>query len=142
MKRWIFITLFICGTALAIGGTTRTMLIDVITSSATNGDITLTPNGTGDVIVSSGTATTVPYFDASKQLISSAVTPTELGYLTGVTSALQTQLGLKLDDFTGAADNAVMRTDGTGGIALQESGIIVDDSDNVTGVSVFVGHSA
>jgi len=76
MKRWIFITLFICGTALAIGGTTRTMLIDVITSSATNGDITLTPNGTGDVIVSSGTATTVPYFDASKQLISSAVTPT------------------------------------------------------------------
>lgn len=38
------------------------------------------------------TASTVPYFDASKNLISSAVTPTELGYLSGVTSAIQTQL--------------------------------------------------
>jgi len=41
------------------------------------------------------TATTVPYFDASKNLISSAVTPTELGYLSGVTSAIQTQLNGK-----------------------------------------------
>lgn len=41
------------------------------------------------------TATTVPYLDASKKFASSAVTPTELGYLSGVTSALQTQLGLK-----------------------------------------------
>lgn len=41
------------------------------------------------------TATTVPYFDASKNLISSAVTPTELGYLSGVTSAIQTQLNAK-----------------------------------------------
>jgi hypothetical protein len=37
------------------------------------------------------TATTVPYLDASKNLVSSAVTPTELGYLSGVTSAIQTQ---------------------------------------------------
>ena len=42
-----------------------------------------------------GTASTVPYFDASKDLVSSAVTPTELGYLSGVTSAVQTQLGTK-----------------------------------------------
>jgi hypothetical protein len=41
------------------------------------------------------TLSTVPYFDASKNLISSAVTPTELGYLSGVTSAIQTQLGNK-----------------------------------------------
>lgn len=41
------------------------------------------------------TATTVPYFDASKNLISSAVTPTELGYLSGVTSAIQTQINAK-----------------------------------------------
>lgn len=37
------------------------------------------------------TASTVPYFDASKNLISSTVTSTELGYLSGVTSAIQTQ---------------------------------------------------
>jgi len=38
------------------------------------------------------TATTVPYIDANKDLVSSAVTPTELGYLSGVTSAIQTQI--------------------------------------------------
>jgi len=42
------------------------------------------------------TASTVPYLDASKILQSSAVTPTELGYLSGVTSAIQTQLGTKV----------------------------------------------
>ena len=38
------------------------------------------------------TASTVPYFNASKQLVSSSVTATELGYLSGVTSAIQPQL--------------------------------------------------
>lgn len=40
------------------------------------------------------TATTVPYLDSNKRFVSSAVTPTELGYVHGVTSAIQTQLGL------------------------------------------------
>lgn len=38
------------------------------------------------------TASTVPYLNANKSLVSSIVTPTELGYLSGVTSAIQTQL--------------------------------------------------
>lgn len=38
------------------------------------------------------TASTVPYIDASKNLVSSAVTPTELGYLTGTTSGIQAQI--------------------------------------------------
>jgi len=46
-------------------------------------------------ILSSLTATTIPYLDGSKQLASSAVTPTELGYVTGVTSAIQTQINTK-----------------------------------------------
>lgn len=41
------------------------------------------------------TISTVPYIDASKNLVSSAVTPTELGYVSGVTSAIQTQLNTK-----------------------------------------------
>jgi len=49
----------------------------------------------GGVKMDYATATTVPYFDASKNLISSAVTPTELGYVSGVTSAIQTQLNAK-----------------------------------------------
>ncbi len=38
------------------------------------------------------TANTVPYLNASKYLVSSAVTPTELSYVSGVTSPIQTQL--------------------------------------------------
>lgn len=49
----------------------------------------------GNLIDSGATINTVPYFDGSKQLTSSAVTPTELGYVSGVTSAIQTQLNAK-----------------------------------------------
>lgn len=35
---------------------------------------------------------------------------------------------------TGATDNAVLRADGTGGSTLQNSGVIIDDSDNMSGV--------
>jgi hypothetical protein len=41
---------------------------------------------------SSLTASTVPILNASKNLISSAITPTELGHLTGATSPLQAQI--------------------------------------------------
>ena len=88
-------------------------------SSVSNSDGTLTISPTAGVVVASlalghantwtgkqtfntsapifgtTTATTVPYIDASKQLVSSSVTPTELGYLSGVTSAIQTQLNSK-----------------------------------------------
>lgn len=53
------------------------------------------PTFTGTVTFSGLTASTVPYLDASKVLTSSAVTPTELGYLSGVSSAIQTQMNLK-----------------------------------------------
>lgn len=79
------------------------------------------------------TASTVPYLDASKNLISSLVTPTELGYLDGVTSALQTQLDAKVIAIT-STDNAVARYNSTAG-QVQDSGVIVDDSDNVTGIN-------
>lgn len=63
-------------------------------------------------IFSSQTATTVPYLDASKQLTSSSVTPTELGYVSGVTSAIQTQFSGKastaLDNLASVAINAAL----------------------------------
>jgi hypothetical protein len=65
------------------------------------------PTFTGTTTFSSLTATTVPYLDGSKVLTSSAVTPTELGYVSGVTSAIQTQISAKASSatptFTGAA---------------------------------------
>lgn len=115
--------------------TDRTINTEKISSKKSNQDITIEPSGTGDVIVSSGTANRVPYFDASKKLASSAVTDTELGYVSGVTSSIQTQLDAKVGDIGTPSDNAVIRADGTGGLTLQDSGVIIDDTDNVTGVT-------
>lgn len=67
---------------------------NTVRSTNTNGSITLAPNGTGLIQLNGNTrfgtltATTVPYLDANKDLQSSAVTPTELGYLSGVASQL------------------------------------------------------
>jgi len=185
---------------------------NTISTTNTDGDLTLDMNGTGSVIFTDLTATTVPYLDASKQLTSSVVTPTELallsgvtgvlvtedgtqiltnksidsdnntitnivnadvksaaaialnklaaatasralvsdvsgfiipstttatevGYLNGVTSALQTQLDAKIDDWSGVADNAVMRASGAGGDTLQESGVTITDADIINGVT-------
>lgn len=61
----------------------------------------------GNLIDSGLTANTVPYADGTKQLVSSTVTPTELGYVSGVTSSIQTQLdgkqpnGNYITDLTG-----------------------------------------
>ena len=57
------------------------------------------------------TALTVPYLDASKNLVSSAVTPTQLGYL-DATSSIQTQLNTK--EVTSAKD----ATGGYAGLTL------------------------
>lgn len=60
--------------------------VDGNTISSTSGDLTL--DSAGSLLFPDLTATTVPYLNGSKALTSSAVTPTELGYLTGVTSSL------------------------------------------------------
>ena len=51
--------------------------------------------GKADVSIGSTTWSTVPYLNSSKTLVSSSVTPTELGYLSGTTSNIQTQLNSK-----------------------------------------------
>lgn len=132
MRKWILAgVLLVATTVLAIGGTTIVKQIDTIVSSVTNGDITLTPNGTGDVIISSGTATTVPYFDASKQLVSSAVTPTELGYVSGVTSAIQTQIDAAGGTITALTGDVT--ASGSGSVTASiGSGVIVDADVNAS----------
>jgi hypothetical protein len=82
-----------------------------LASPTFTGTIT-TPNA----IFSSLTATTVPYLNGSKQLTSSAVTPTELGYVSGVTSAIQTQLAAKAalasPTFTGTVTTPALNVSG------------------------------
>lgn len=68
----------------------------------------------GSIVFPQLTATTVPILSGSKTLTSSAVTPTELGYLSGVSSAIQTQLNAKvgtigtIDSQVAAANGAVI----------------------------------
>lgn len=74
---------------LTIPTSTDTLVGRATTDTLTNKTLT-------SPVISNGTASTVPYLDASKILVSSAVTPTELGYVSGVTSAIQTQVDAKV----------------------------------------------
>jgi hypothetical protein len=60
-----------------------------------------------NLVLSNNTANRVPVLDASKNVVSSSVTDTELGYISGVTSAVQTQLNNK------AVDADVIKKDGS-----------------------------
>jgi hypothetical protein len=65
------------------------------------------------------TASTVPYIDSSSNLVSSSVTPTELGYVHGVTSGIQAQLdalvgGMQYQGVWNANTNSPALVNGTG----------------------------
>ena len=57
------------------------------------------------------------------------VSSTELGYIDGVTSSIQTQLDSKVAKVT-STDNAIVRFNGTTG-DVQNSGVIIDDNGNI-----------
>lgn len=60
--------------------------------------------------------------DANGQLEASATTATELGYVSGVTSAIQTQIDAKLDDAAGAVANSNLANMTQGTIKGRASG--------------------
>lgn len=49
--------------------------------------------------------------------------------------SIDTAVAAKVGGSTGATDNRLLRSDGTGGLTLQATGITVDDSDNITDVA-------
>lgn len=63
--------------------------------------------------LSGQTASKVLYLDASNNFASSSVSPTELGYLSGVTSSIQTQLGSKEATVTATTSADYYRGDKT-----------------------------
>lgn len=78
------------------------------------------------------TASTVPYSDANKKLTSSAVTPTELGYLSGVTGGLQTNIAARIPSASGSATNLSvvgLTVTGQTNTDLTASRIVVTDGD-------------
>ena len=99
----------------------------VVTSSTGTASSIARRDGSGNIVAVSAilsglTATTVPYLDAAKTLTSSAVTPTELGYVSGVTSAIQTQINSKEPTITTLP---VAKGGTASGTALNNSRIIV-----------------
>lgn len=182
---------------LALSTLKTTANLDVFLQRDGSGDVVDSPKSvpTGDVVGTSdaqtllnktytvGTASRALETDVSGNLIASAVTSTELGHLSGVSSNVQSQLdGKQADlvttrgdiivgdvagsasrlgigspgqvltsdgtdatwdtpagtgDVTAAAsitDNRLVRGDG-GAKGIQQSGISVDDSDNLTGIT-------
>lgn len=59
---------------------------NTVSTTNTNGNLTIDLNGTGKTIFADLTASRVPYLDSSKQLTSSIITNTELEQLSGVGS--------------------------------------------------------
>lgn len=80
--------------------------------------------------------------DGSGVVSVSATTATELGFVSGVTSAIQTQIN-NITGATGtyvvgpgsATDTAVPRFNGTTGKIIENSGVLIDGSNNITGVN-------
>jgi len=68
------------------------------------------------------------------KLADGSVSNTEFQYINSVTSNVQDQLDVMVDGPVSATDNAVVRFDGTTGKLAQNSGVLIDDSNNVTGL--------
>ncbi len=98
---------------------------NTISTLNTNGNLTFDMNGTGSVIFTDLTLSTVPYLDASKKLTSSAVTPTELGYVSGVTSTLcGINQACALTNKTLSGNTAVTLISGSGTLTLNTTGTV------------------
>lgn len=69
--------------------------------------------------------------DASGFASATSVTDTELGYVSGVTSAIQTQIDGKATKESSSTDQAIVRFDGTGG-ALDDSLVTISDAGLLT----------
>lgn len=97
----------------------------------------------GTILANYATANTVAIFDASKNLVSASTATypslTELSYLKGVTSPVQTQLDSKVTGPASATDNAIARYDTTTGKLIQNSAASVSDAGLLTTASVRLG---
>lgn len=92
-----------------------------------------TITGAATTITSSNLATSVALVsDGSGKVAASAVTATELGYVGGVTSAIQTQIATKAAGAASSTDTALAVFSGTGGKTLINSAVTLDANGGMT----------
>jgi hypothetical protein len=118
------ITAVTAGTGLAGGGTSGDITLNV-NYAAVGSAVLASPNITGTATIAAGsvtgnlivggdlrdtnwTASRALATDASSNAVTSSVTSTELGYLSGVTSAIQTQLGARVNTTNGTVATAAV----------------------------------
>jgi hypothetical protein len=128
------ITAVTAGTGLTGGGSSGAVTLDV-NYAAVGSAVLASPNITGTATIAAGTVTNdlvvggnirdtgftasrALATDSSKNIITSSVTDTELGYLAGVTSALQTQINGKL-----GLSNAAISTATVGSVVVRNIAI-------------------
>jgi hypothetical protein len=127
---------------------------NVTTAVTPTGDVTISNTGVTaiaagviedtDINASAAIALTkLATVTASRALVSTAggvispatTTATEIGYVNGVTSAIQTQLDSKVAKVV-STDNAITRFDGIAG-AVQNSGVTISDANAVAGAASY-----
>lgn len=126
------------GVATFLATPTSANLATAVTNETGTGALVFGTSPTiASPVISSATNNTIASFNASNVLTSLATATypslTELTYVKGVTSAIQTQLNGKIGGTVGSTTNAVPRADGTGGLTLKASGVFVDDSGIIRG---------
>lgn len=106
-----------------------------------DGLVDLTSEVTGVLPVANGGTNSSTALNSNLVIVSLAgaivensndVSTTELSYLDGVTSAIQTQLDSKVDEVA-STDEAVVRFNGTTG-SVQNSSVLIDDTNNISGI--------
>jgi hypothetical protein len=104
-------------------------------STALNNNRVMQSSGGAIVEAAAITANRALVSDANGIPTQSVVTTTELGYVSGVTSAIQTQLDAKLDDSQLAAANGVASLDSNGRLPSAQLTVLRLQAGTVTGAS-------
>lgn len=109
---------------VADGGTNST--------TALNNNRVMQSSGGAVVEAAAITASRALASDANGIPVASATTATELGYVNGVTSAIQTQINAKVTGPASATDDGLARYDGTTGKLVQDSAVTLSDAGGMT----------